>query len=70
MMLIGALFGFYVAVKGFRATDWPGIKKISIMSGFQRGKNSPEMKRLTRIWMGVMIAGFILTGIGLTIGIN
>lgn len=70
IMLLGALFGFFVAVKGYRHTDWSKVKKISYWGKFQRGKLTPQMKRLIWIWAGVMILGFALTGVGISLGIE
>lgn len=70
ILLIGVVFGFVVAVKGYRATDWHSVKKISYRGMFQRGEPTPQMKTLIRIWGAVMILGFIITGIGLAIGLD
>lgn len=69
VMLTGAVFGLFVAVKGYRQSDWHSIGKISYYARFTHGGTSPEMKRLTRIWGIIMVAGLILTGIGLAIGL-
>lgn len=70
VMLLGAVFGIFVAVKGFRETEWTEAKRISIRGSFTRGYVSPRMKKLIRIWVLVMIAGFLITGIGLAIGLG
>lgn len=70
IMLLGAIFGLGVAVKGYKETDWSGVRKISIWGGFQRGGISPVMRKLTYIWVGIMIMGFIFVGIGLSVGLN
>ncbi len=70
ILLIGAAFGLIIAVKGYKETDWGKIKRISYFGDFQRGEKSLKIKRLTRIWCGIMIAGFIVLGIGLSIGLN
>ena len=68
LLLLGTLFGFVVAVKGHKATDWKNVKNISARGRFYWGDVSPEMRRLARVWTGIMIVGFILIGIGLSIG--
>ena len=69
-MLLGSIFGFFVAVKGYKETDWDSIKRISIRGTFMRGPTTPAMKKLVRIWAGAMILGFILVAIGISIGLN
>lgn len=69
VMLTGAVFGLFVAVKGYRQSDWRSIGKISYYARFTRGNSSPEMKRLTHMWGIIMVAGLILTGTGLAIGL-
>ncbi len=69
VMLAGAVFGLFVAVKGYLQSDWRSIGKISYYARFTHGSTSPEMKRLTRMWGIIMVAGLILTGIGLAIGL-
>lgn len=70
ILLLGAIFGFYVAYKGYRSTDWSNLKRISSRAVFFRGEPTPSMKKLIRTWMIIMIAGFILLAIGISIGTN
>lgn len=70
IMLVGAVFGFFVAIKGYRETDWQDVKKISIWAGFQRGPLNPAMRRLTKIWAALMLIGIILLAIGISIGLK
>ncbi len=65
ILLLGAIFGFYVAYKGYRSTDWSNLKRISARATFFRGEPTPAMKKLI-----IMIAGFILLAIGISIGTN
>ena len=70
VMLAGAVFGLFVAVKGYRQTDWRKAGRISYYARFTHGNShSPEMKKLTRIWGIIMLAGLILTAIGIAIGL-
>lgn len=67
ILLAGVVFGFFLAIKGFKETDWNAVRSISVWSNFQRGAMSPQMKRLTGLWITIMIIGLILIGIGLTL---
>lgn len=70
IMLLGAIFGFFVAVKGYKETDRSGVKKISLWAGFQRGPMNPAMKRLTKIWGVIMFAGLVIVFTGIAIGLK
>ncbi len=67
IMLLGALYGVCIAVKGIRGRK--GNESENMFS-FQFGSVSPGMKKLIAIWGAVMIVGFIITGIGLAIGLK
>lgn len=69
-MLVGAIFGLIIAVKGYMQTEWRQVRRISYWNNFQFGQMSPQMRKLTRIWAIIMVLGFILTGIGLSIGLG
>ena len=47
-MLLGALYGIYVAIKGIRMRKTDGVEKLN-MFNFQFGSVNPEMKRLITI---------------------
>lgn len=49
VMLFGAVFGFYVALKGYKSTGWDNIKRITTRGQFMRGPMTPQMKKLVRI---------------------
>lgn len=68
IMLLGAVFGFFVAVKGYRATDWSKVKRMQV-NLFHQGSTTPRMKRLILAWGIIMIIGLIITGIGIATGI-
>lgn len=70
IMLIGAAYGIFVAIKGIESRKRNGDKVHSFITGFQFGPVSPEMKRLMIIWGIIMLMGFIFTGIGLAIGLE
>lgn len=70
ILLLGAIFGFYVAYKGYRSTDWSNLKRISSRAVFFHVEPTPAMKKLIRTWMIIMIAGFILLAIGISIETN
>lgn len=69
ILLLGTIYGIYVAVKGYEGRKGDG-GKISLLTGFQPGSVTPQMKRLIWIWGVIMIIGFVLTGIGITIGLK
>lgn len=69
IMLLGALYGVCIAVKGIGSRKGNG-SEIQNMFSFQFGSVSPGMKKLIAIWGAVMIVGFIITGIGLAIGLK
>ncbi len=69
IMLLGALYGIYVAIKGIRMRKTDGVEKLN-MFNFQFGSVNPEMKRLITIWGIIMVVGFIVTGIGLALGLK
>lgn len=62
MLLLGAIFGVFVAVKGYKATDWGKTRRI-IGDSFYYGNVDPKMKKLVRIWVIMMFSGFILEGV-------
>lgn len=66
VLLLGSIFGVYVAVKGYMATNWSKTKRI-IGPSFYHGNVDPKTERLVRIWVITMFIGFILTGIGMAI---
>ena len=65
ILLVGSLYGIFVAVKGFRSR---ADGQRPLVEGFGFGPVSPRMRRLIWIWGIIMIAGFVLTAIGLTTG--
>lgn len=69
IMLLGALYGVCIAVKGIRSRK-SNSSEIQNIFSFQFGSVSPGMEKLIAIWGIVMIAGFIITGIGLAIGLK
>lgn len=70
ILLLGSVFGFFVAYKGYKETDWGGVKRISARGAFTRGPKTPAMKRLVRLWLAIMILGFVLLGAGISIGLS
>ena len=66
VLLLGSIFGVYVAIVGMKATDWGKTKRI-IGASFYHGNVDPKTKRLVRIWVITMFIAFILTGIGMAI---
>lgn len=68
IMLLGALYGIYVAIRGIRSRKDDGSGMLSAFN-FQFGSVNPEMKRLIINWGIIMVAGFIVTCIGLAIGL-
>ena len=70
IMLIGALFGFFVAYKGYKETNWKEVNKISSRALFMRGPRTPQMKKLSNIWRIIMIIAFVVVGIGIAIGLH
>ncbi|MCI8998225.1 MAG: hypothetical protein HFJ95_04440 [Muribaculaceae bacterium] len=70
ILLLGSIFGIFVALKGYRNDARSDIKGMSSTGFFQQHKISPEMKKLTRVWGCIMISGFILLGIGISIGLK
>ena len=69
ILLAAAVFGFFVAVKGYRETKGNMPRRI-VPFDFSQVPESPQMKKLIRIWSVGMIAGFIITGIGIALGLN
>lgn len=69
ILLIGAVYGLFIAIKGFKTTDWTGSSR-NHESSFNRGKNSPIMKKLTKIWYVTMLIGFMFIATGITIGLD
>lgn len=67
VMLVGALFGIVVAVKGMRENNWADVRNISLWSPFHRKQLSPLMRRLTGAVGLLMLAGMVLAGIGIII---
>lgn len=70
MVLIGTVLGLYIAIKGYKSTEWSRLKKIYVWADFQRGPISPQIRRLSRLWTVIMIVGLILIGTGMTVGID
>ncbi|MDO4319022.1 MAG: hypothetical protein Q4C34_00460 [Bacteroidales bacterium] len=70
IMLVGAAYGIYVAVKGLETRKGDSSKPHPFIAGFQFGPVSPEMRRLITVWGVIMIVGLIVTGIGVAIGLN
>lgn len=70
IMILGSLYGIYVAIKGFRSRLGNGSEKQNMLSFFQFGPVSQEMKKLITIWGVIMLAGLIITCVGLAIGLK
>lgn len=69
IMLLDALYGIYIAVKGIKSRNANSLEKHNIFN-FQFGSVSPEIKKLVTVWGVIMILGFAITGIGLAIGLK
>lgn len=69
ILLAAAVFGFFVALKGYKETKGNMPRRI-FTTDFSYGTKSPQMKKLIRIWSVGMIVGFIIIGIGITVGFN
>ena len=67
--LAAAVFGFFVAVKGYKETKGNMPQRI-FTTDFSYATKSPQMKKLIRIWSVGMIIGFIIIGIGIAVGLN
>lgn len=65
IMLIGSLYGIYVAIRGMRSRHTP--YEQNLLTAFQFGPVSPEMKKLIIVWAIIMVVGLIITAIGLSI---
>lgn len=70
IMLLGALYGLCIAVKGYLSRIKSGENRSNIFNGFMPGNVSSQMRKLIRTWGIIMIAGAILTGIGLALGLK
>lgn len=69
ILLIGSIFGFYVAYKGLRDSNG-GLARSIKLNVFTQGPPSPYMRKLIKIWLAIMLIGFIITGIGISIGLH
>lgn len=69
IMLLGALYGIYVAITGMRDRNEDRLKKQN-MFGVHFGSMTPKMKKLMTVWGIIMVLGFIITGIGIAIGLK
>lgn len=69
IMLLGALYGIYVAITGMRDRNEDRLKKQN-MFGVHFGFMTPKMKKLMTVWGIIMVLGFIITGIGIAIGLK
>lgn len=67
LLIIGACFGIFIAIKGGRETGWADVRGLSL---FNHDKISPQMKKLTSVWAVIMIIGLLIAGIGLAIGLK
>lgn len=63
IMLLGAIFGFFVALRGYRSTDWKFVRRIQ-PNAFSHGNTSAAQKRLQRCWAAAMAIGIAITGLG------
>lgn len=66
-MLLGSIYGVYVGYKGKRSKN---DLLNNYNKDFQIGHVNPEMKKLVTIWRVIMFIGFMLTGVGIAIGLN
>ncbi len=69
IMLIGAVYEFFVAVKGYHSSKGQWWQRFQL-NAFYQGPPDPKMRRLIKIWMLIMITGFAFTGIGISIGLG
>lgn len=70
ILLLGAVYGLCIAVKGYRDGRKRGESNLSLFFGFNFGSATPQMRRLTVIWGIISIIGFIVLVIGLATGLN
>ena len=68
-MFLGAVFGFFVAIKGYSETRERGINRFQVSAFFNHSDPSPTLRRLVRIWTLIMMAGIALTAIGIARGL-
>lgn len=69
ILLIGAIFGLYVAIRGFKKTGWKMVTELHVWDNMPNGTASPVMQKLTWTWGGIMAIGFFVVFIGLLIGL-
>lgn len=69
VLLLGAVYGIYVALMGLKEQNNGSIRWSSLFY-FHFGAQSPKMRKLTRNWAVIMIAGAILTAIGIAVGLK
>lgn len=69
ILILGSLFGIYIAVRGIKESGGKFSSELQL-NPFNLVNRSPIMKRLTKIWMIIMVIGFIVTGIGISIGLK
>lgn len=68
ILLIGTLFGLFVAIKGLSESKSGSKGKAVSLMIFNPSPVSPEMRRLFKIWAWLMVCGLVAVGIGLAIG--
>ena len=68
-MLLGALYGIYIAITGMKSRNENCFKNQNIF-GVQLGSMTPKMKKLLTVWGIIMVIGLMLTGIGIAIGLQ
>ncbi|MBO5455803.1 MAG: hypothetical protein J6A20_04735 [Muribaculaceae bacterium] len=69
ILILGSLFGIYIAVRGIKESGGKFSSELQL-NPFNHVNRSPVMKRLTKSWMIIMVIGFIVTGIGISIGLK
>lgn len=70
ILLIGAVFGLFVAIKGYKEQNRNGKNHAFLSGVFMRGPMTPEMRKLVSIWGGITIVGFIILVIGISTGLK
>lgn len=70
IMLLGAVYGLIIAIIGYRNRPKSTAPASPMYAAFQTGHKSPRMKTRIRIWAIMMIAGLLLTGVGISIPLS
>ena len=67
-MLLGTFYGIYVAIKGIRSRS--ASRQQNVLTAFQFGPVSPEIRKLIVIWGVIMFIGLLITAVGLSLGLK